>query len=151
MESKNIPFASKSHAATRTSEDSARERGDLLSQGAKAIVYKVEDQFFLFVFSAESRMDTKKIKQYFKSQGKRVKKTRFATEEELLEMTSLVPGAVPPFGQPILDFKLYVDPSLTQNKIIAFNAGSLTQSISMRLEDYLKISQAEIFHFTKAE
>lgn len=151
LNSRGINFKSKEHAPTHTSEDSARERGDDLASGAKAIVYKIQDQFKLFVFPADQRMDPKMVKAYFKHHGHRVKKTRFATAEELMEMTGLVPGSVPPFGSPILDLELFVDPSLSQNEFINFNAGSLTQSIRMNYEDYIKVSGAIVFKFIKNE
>lgn len=141
-------FDEKEHEATLTSEDSARIRGDKLSSGAKAILYKVQDSFYLFVLAADEKMDTKKIKQYFKDKGMKAKKTRFATTEELKEMTGLLPGSVPPFGKPILDFDLYVDPSLLANTNISFNAGSLTNSITMGLEDYMRVSEGVVFNFT---
>ena len=144
----DISFEEKEHEITLTSEDSARIRGDELSAGAKAILYKVQDSFYLFVLAANEKMDTKKIKQYFKEKGTKVKKTRFATEEELREMTGLVPGAVPPFGRPIFNLDLYIDPSLLANVTISFNAGSLTNSIKMSLEDYVKVSGGTVFNFT---
>ena len=149
LKDQNINYTHKEHDITLTSEESARVRGDALSSGAKAILYKVQDQFYLFVFAADQKLDTKLIKQYFKDQGMKAKKTRFASAEELKEMTELVPGSVPPFGRPILDFDLFVDPSLQKNKMIAFNAGSLTNSLSMSLDDYMKVSQAAVFDFTK--
>lgn len=144
-----ISFVHKEHEATLTSEESASVRGDALAEGAKAILYKVQDEFYLFVLAADQKLDTKLIKQYFKHQGLKAKKTRFATAVELKELTGLVPGSVPPFGRPILDFDLFVDPSLMENKSISFNAGSLTNSISMSLDDYMKVSNATVFDFTK--
>ncbi len=144
-----VNFGTKEHAPTLTSEDSARERGDDLASGAKAIVYKVQDVFKIFVLPANQRLNPKMVKNYFRHHGHRVKKTRFATAEELMEMTGLVPGSVPPFGHPILDLELYVDPSLSKSEIINFNAGSLTQSISMSYVDYIKISGAIEFDFVK--
>ena len=101
--------------------------------------------------AADRKMDPKKIKVHFKAHGKKAKKTRFARPDELLELTGLVPGSVPPFGRPILDFDLFVDPSLQQNKYISFNAGSLTNSIRMNLEDYMRIAQAEVFDFVQEQ
>lgn len=146
-----ISFELLEHEATPTSEDSARVRGDRLSMGAKAIVYKVQDTFGLFVFAADRQLDPKLIKTHFKAQGIRVKKTRFATGEELINLTGLVPGSVPPFGRPVLDLDLFVDPSLTSNEEISFNAGSLTTSIRLKLEDYLSAAKPEIFSFTKTK
>jgi len=145
-----IEYRHKEHEPTLTSEDSARIRGDDLSQGAKAIVFKIQDSFCLFVFAADKRINTKMVKTYFKNQGKKVKKTRFATSEELLEITGLVPGSVPPFGRPILDFDLFVDPSLLENSRISFNAGSLTNSLNISLQDYMKVCGGEVFEFCES-
>ena len=149
LDDHNIEYVHTHHEATPTSEDSARVRGDKLSMGAKAIVYKIQDSYCLFVFAANQRMDPKRIKTYCKEQGKRAKKTRFASPEELMELTGLVSGSVPPFGKPIFDFDLYVDPSLLENEFISFNAGSLTDSLKMSLADYLEIAKPVVFPFIK--
>jgi len=150
LDTAQIQYEQIHHQATPSSEDSARVRGDALSSGAKAIVYKVQDEYNLFVLAADQKLDTKLIKAYFKSQGKRAKKTRFATAEELWQLTNLVPGSVPPFGRPILDLDLYVDPSLLINETISFNAGSLTDSIKMSLKDYEKIAKPTVFNFSQS-
>lgn len=63
-------------------------------------------------------------------------------------LTQLVSGSVPPFGKPILDFELFVDNSICENKVICFNAGSLEDSVKMKVEDYLKVAKPkEIFDF----
>jgi prolyl-tRNA editing enzyme YbaK/EbsC (Cys-tRNA(Pro) deacylase) len=131
------------HEPTRTSEDSARARGEELKVGGKALLLKVDDAFRLFVLSAHRKLDSAAIKQRFGA-----KKTRFATPGELAELTGLVPGSVPPFGQPILPFPLYVDPSVFENERIAFNAGSLTDSIIMPISDYRRLAGAEVFRFS---
>ena len=143
-----IEYKTLNHPPTYTSEQSAEYRGEALSTGAKAIVYKIEKQFYLFVMPADKKMDNKKVKAYFKENGWRAKKTRFATQEELMEMTHLVPGSVPPFGEPILPFKLYIDARIERNEKVAFNAGSLTDSVIMQQQDYLKIANGTIFDFT---
>ena len=75
---------------------------------------------------------------------------RFATAEELHELTGLVPGCVPPFGRPILPLDLWVDSSILDNDRIAFNAGSLTDSIIMSRARYVEIARpAEIFPFSR--
>ena len=71
----------------------------------------------------------------------KARRSRFATPDELRERTGLVPGSVPPFGEPILPFPLYVDSAIRDNQRIAFNAGSLTDSIIMAVEDYLPLAQ----------
>ncbi|MEZ6119409.1 MAG: hypothetical protein R3C28_22970 [Pirellulaceae bacterium] len=56
----------------------------------------------------------------------------------------MVPGSVPPFGHPILPFDLYVDEAILANQKIAFNAGLLTESFVMAMEDYLRIANGRL-------
>lgn len=148
LEKEGITYKTLHHPPTYTSEQSAEYRGEALATGAKAIVYKIEKTFYLFVMPANRKLDTKKIKAYFKANGKKAKKSRFATADELLELTGLVPGSVPPFGQPILPFDLFVDVEIMKNEKAAFNAGSLTDSIIMQRDDYLTVANATLFDFT---
>jgi len=66
-----------------------------------------------------------------------------------MDLTGLVPGSVPPFGRPILDLDLYVDASIRANDHVAFNAGSLTDSVIMTAEAYLDLVDAPIFDFAR--
>jgi Ala-tRNA(Pro) deacylase len=144
LQENEISFKSVHHIETYTSEESAKERGEDISIGGKAILMKIEGEFVLLVISASHRIDTKKVKKFFNA-----KNTRFATVDELKDLTGLVPGSLPPFGNPILSFNLYVDKSIIANKKIAFNAGSLTDSIIMSVSDYIKIANPTVFDFSK--
>ncbi|HSG99248.1 MAG TPA: YbaK/EbsC family protein [candidate division Zixibacteria bacterium] len=138
-----VAFKEVRHQPTYTSEESARARGEDVAIGGKALLMKVDETFHLFVLSAAKKIDSKAIKKHFGA-----KKIRFATADELKALTGLVPGCVPPFGRPILDFDLYVDNSIFANDKIAFNAGSLTDSIVMSTADYIKTASAQSFKFT---
>lgn len=138
----NVPLREAHHEPTRTSEESARARGEEMRVGGKALVIKVDDTFRLFVLSADRKLDSAAIKAHFGA-----KRTRFATPEELMQMTGLVPGSVPPFGHPILPFPLYTDPSVFENDRVAFNAGSLTDSMVIPISDYRRLAQPEVFRF----
>ena len=141
--SQSIDFREVHHEPTRTSRESAEARGEDISTGGKALVLKAGDVFTLHVLSASKKLDSKAVKKHLNA-----KKIRFASQEELMELTGLPPGAVPPFGRPILDIDLFVDTSVQQNSRIAFNAGSLTDSIVLKTEDYFEIANAEIYTFS---
>ena len=142
LDSHGVRYREIHHEPTRTSEESAKARGEDIAIGGKAILMKVDDAFILFVLSAAKKVDSQKIKKHFNA-----KKLRFATTEELQQHAGLIPGSVPPFGKPILPVDLFVDTSIKQNIKIAFNAGSLTDSIIMQTEDYFRIAQSEMFEF----
>ncbi len=141
LDSAQIEYRHLEHEPTQTSEDSARVRGESTKIGGKALLVKAgkgeRARFVLFVISAALQLDSVKSR---KAMG--VQRSRFATRDELAELTGgLVPGSVPPFGDPILPgIELYVDESVLQNERIAFNAGSLTDSIIMQVEDYRRVA-----------
>jgi len=137
-----IPYRHIHHGPTRTSEDAARARGEDVRNGGKALLVKIGDVLRLFVLSAALKFDSVAVKRHFG-----VKRSRFATVDELRELTGLVPGSVPPFGRPVLPFDLFVDESIAANERIAFNAGLLTDSLVMSVEDYLRVARPEVFRF----
>jgi prolyl-tRNA editing enzyme YbaK/EbsC (Cys-tRNA(Pro) deacylase) len=130
------------HGPTYTSEESARARGEEVRVGGKALVVKAGDDFRLLVLSAALTADWGAVKRHFG-----VKKARMADRDELLALTGLVPGSVPPFGRPVLPLDLFADPSVFENAVIAFNAGSLTDSIIMGVEDYRRIARPTVVPF----
>jgi len=146
LDGAGVPYRHLEHEPTYTSEQSAKARGEDIRIGGKALLVKTGDTFRLFVLSAILKLDNNAVRRHL---GER--KTRFATREELMELTGLVPGSVPPFGRPILPFDLFVDESITANQRIAFNAGSLTHSIIMSVDDYLRLARPEIFAFGSRE
>ena len=137
-----IVYRTVEHEPTLTSADSAKARGEELKVGGKALVVKTGDEFRLFVLSAACSLDSGALKRQFA-----VKKTRFADAQELMQLTGLVPGSVPPFGRPILPLDLFLDPSILANEQIAFNAGLLTESIIMPVADYVRLAQPTVLSF----
>ena len=135
LTAQGVAFEQRHHAPTLTSRDSAAARGESLSIGGKALLLSCDGEFRLFVLPADRKLDSAAIRRELPC-----KKCRFATPEELLERTGLVPGSVPPFGQPLLPFPLYVDTALDTNERVAFNAGSLTDSLILSREDYLRVA-----------
>ena len=137
------------HEPVRTSEQAASTRpGYSLEQGAKALIVRVkkskkEKVFVMLVLPAHLKIDNKKVKDYYQA-----KDFRFATEEEVLEITGGVqPGAVPPFGN-LFDLEVLVDPKLLDNQKIVFNAGDRSFSIAMKSQDYIKLASPKIQDIT---
>ena len=63
-------------------------------------------------------------------------------------MTGCVKGSVPPFGS-VLGLKTYCDPKLAENELIHFNAGSLTDSVTMPYADYARIENPTFVDITE--
>ena len=134
------------HPPTPTSVDAARERGEPLGCGAKALVVKADGQFRLLVIPADRKLDSRLAK---KSLG--LRDLRFATPEELAATVGLPPGAIPPFGEPLLHLPLATDVAVgVQFPQVAFNAASLTASIVMTAADWARLAQPERVTLTVA-
>ena len=146
VESEGIQHEVFHHQPTRTSEESAKARGEKLSNGGKALLLKVDKEFQLFVMPADRRLNSRAVRDELGA-----RRIRFATADELHELTGLAPGSVPPFGEPLLPFPLNLDEEITKNERIAFNAGSLTDSIITSVDDYVRFAAPEIFSFSKGQ
>ena len=133
------PYQRIDHEPVSSAREAAHVRGTDLASGVKAILFKIDRDFVLFAMAADRRLRSAKIR---RSLG--VRRTRFASREELLEMTGLTPGAVPPFGRPVLPFPLYADPSVFSGDHLIFTAGSRTTSIRMTTEDYRRLAAPRV-------
>ena len=138
LDAAGLEYRHLEHEPTRSSEDSARVRGETTRIGGKALVFKADDGFKLLVISAARRARSSAVRKAFGSS-----RLRFATLEELDELTGLVPGSVPPFGRPILQLPVYVDQTVLDNDRIAFNAGSLTHSVIMTVDAWKSVVDIE--------
>lgn len=130
-----VPFEVSNHEPVFTSEQAAAVRGASLGSGAKALVVKAGDRFVLLVIPADRKLDSKKTRANLG-----VKAIRFATKEEVLELTTLQPGSIPPFGS-LFSLTTYVDPALAEHTLINFNAGDHSISIQMAYVDYLRAEE----------
>ena len=123
------------HGPTPTSEESAKARGESMDIGGKALLVKSNGVYSLFIIRASKKLSSKKLRKQLNS-----KSIRFADGDELFKLTGLIKGAIPPFGEPILPFRLFIDQTIYRNERIAFNAGSLYTSFILSVEDYLRVA-----------
>ena len=133
-----VAFTEREHAAVRTSEEAAAIRGAPLHSGAKALVLKAADRFLLAVLPADCSLDSKALRGVAGT-----RRIRFANGEELLDLTGLTPGAVPPFGS-LFGLQTVCDPKLADNRLINFNAGSHRHSVQMAYADFEAIEHPRL-------
>jgi Ala-tRNA(Pro) deacylase len=132
-----IAFQVFRHEPVYTSEEAARVRGTPLASGAKALVCKGQEGFVMFVLPADRKLDSHAVRR-----AKGWRKLRFASREEVMEMTGLAPGSIPPFGS-LFGLPTLCDERLGENEVINFNAGDHTVSLSMRYTDYVLVEKPE--------
>lgn len=133
-----IPHTTLHHAAVFTSAEAAAIRGTTLHSGAKALIIKAGEDFLMLVLPADLPLDSRAARQALGC-----KQLRFATKEEVLSMTGLTPGSIPPFGS-LFQLPTVCDDRLAENESINFNAGSHTDSVQMSYADYIRVEQPRI-------
>lgn len=136
------------HPSAGKSEEVAKIRGTELGQGAKALVCKVKGngvkQAVLAILPADYQADLSKIAEHLGGL-----RASLASPAEVAELTDCVFGAIPPFSfHP--ELMLVADPSLLERyEELAFNAGTLEQSIILNTEDYQRIVNPTFVNFAK--
>jgi Ala-tRNA(Pro) deacylase len=137
-----VRFGVLRHAPVYTSEEAAAVRGVPLSSGAKALVVKAGEAFVLLVVPADRKLDSKKARAALGVKG-----LRFASREEVEQLTSLQPGSIPPFGS-LFGLATWCDPALRDSEQINFNAGDHAISVSLGCADYLLVEQPTLADLT---
>ena len=143
LERHQVSFDRTSHEAVYTSADAARVRGESLHSGGKALVVKTDTGFVLLVLPGDCKLDSTATKKLAGS-----KSLRFATREEVAELTGLEPGSIPPFGS-LFGLPTFCDAGLAECERISFNAGAHTESIRMRYQDYLHVESPTVVEFSR--
>jgi Ala-tRNA(Pro) deacylase len=133
------------HAPVYTSEEAAQVRGTSLASGAKALVCKADERFVMLVMPADRKLDSKLAR---KALG--IKALRFASREEVLELTGLTPGSIPPFGQ-LFSLPTWCDAALASEPRINFNAGDHAKSISIAYDQWQRVEQPQLATFASTE
>ena len=131
------------HAPVYTSEEAAAVRGTPLASGAKALICKLDDRFVMIVLPADRKLASKEVRK-----AASAKSLRFASREEVKQLTSLTPGSIPPFGS-LFNLPTWCDERLAEQPKINFNAGDHSISISMTYADYLQVEQPKLGHFAE--
>ncbi|MBX9788504.1 MAG: hypothetical protein K2Y37_06275 [Pirellulales bacterium] len=138
LTAQGVPSDVLRHKPVYTSAEAAAVRGTTLASGAKALICKADERFVMFVLPADRRLASKLVR---KARG--WKSLRFGTAEEVLELTGLTPGSIPPFGQ-LFGLVTLCDRQLAEQPTINFNAGDHAVSISMRYADWESVESPEL-------
>ena len=147
LDENGIEYKIHEHEPVHHAEDAAKVRGFDLKSGVKSLVFRIEKEgfndFILVLVSGNRRVDSKKLSQITKA-----KNVKLASPEEVVEKTGCEIGSCHPFGN-LTGMKTYMDDRILENKIVAFNAGLHTMSITMDPRDMVKVVNPEICDLSK--
>jgi Ala-tRNA(Pro) deacylase len=137
LEQRGSVFEVLPHRQAYTSVDEARALGIDAGDVLKTLALRTTGGYALMVIPASDRLDLHLARQVLDDNH-----ARLATEEELgRDFAGYQLGALPPLGA-LLGADVYVDPEVLQHDVVAFAAGSQTESVTMRAEELFGGEQA---------
>ena len=132
--SRGVPFTPIHHHAAFTAQEEAAAAHVRGRDWAKTVVCLADGKPVLALVPAHVRVDVAALQELAK-----VTWVRLATEHEL---AGLYPdcdtGAMAPFGE-LYGQDVYMDESLTADPEIVFHAGTHTDAMRMRLDDFMTL------------
>jgi nondiscriminating aspartyl-tRNA synthetase len=144
LKQSDVEFNHLVHEPTPTSEDSARVRGDSITEGVKAIILRGKNskKNYQFNIPAHLKLDMKAVTDLVGE------KCEFESPEIIKERFGLIIGGIPPFGH-LLNLDTYFDEKLSEQGNSAFNCGLVNESIKMKSKDLIAVVQPKLARFTK--
>jgi Ala-tRNA(Pro) deacylase len=142
LDREQIKYVTIKHSPAYTASQIAQSAHIPGKELAKTVIVRLDGNYAMAVLPASAKIDVHKL-----AEGTNVRKAELATETEF---QSLFPGvelgAMPPFGN-LYGLMVYSDPSLREDKEIAFNAGSHTELVRMSYEDFERLVQPKLIDF----
>jgi len=143
LDSHNIKYVTISHSRAFTAQETATSAHIPGKELAKTVMVKMNGTMAMAVLPASYKIDFDLLK---KVAG--VGMVVLASEREFKDMfPECEVGAMPPFGN-LYGMDVFVEKSLTEDKEIAFNAGSHRELVKMLYKDFEKLVRPKIAKFS---
>ncbi len=141
LDKNKVPYALIDHKVVYTAYDAAQTLKVQLNEMMKSLMVKVDADYYLVSLPADKNLDFALLKKAVKLLGGSVKKIEIPGEKVLVKAFKVKPGGLTGFGA-LHKVKTIVDKDLKKVKEVVVSGGSLTQSVKMKLSDYLKLEGA---------
>ncbi len=139
-----VPFQVQHHAVAYTAQEVAAAEHIPGRMLAKVVMVLGDGTLAMFVLPAPDRLDLEKV-----AAALGIKEARLAHEEEFADrFPGCEVGAMPPFGN-LYDLPVYVDKSLAEDETIVFEAGTHTDTMSMKYADYKRLAKPASAEFAR--
>jgi len=144
LERNKVKFEKIVHKTVYTAYDLAQTLKEKLDKIAKTLIIKTEKGYSLLVLPASKLADLKKLKKFLKA-----KKIEIAREGVMKKFFKIKPGTITPFATLHKKVPLYIDKTLLKAKEIFVSAGSYTDSLRLKIKDFLKLEKPKKGDFGK--
>ena len=139
LEQRGVPFERTTHPAAYTAQSLAAEEHVSGYGVAKPVVVKGKEGFRMCVVPACARLDLETVRVVLKDDG-----VELATEADMVEaFPDCELGAEPPIGE-LFGIETIMDDSLRDEDFLLFQAGTHTEAIKIRREDYEAVAHPRV-------
>ncbi len=144
LDSKMAKYDEIAHKTVYTAYDAAQTLRKELKEVAKTLLIATDKAYIIAVVPAHMRIDLVKLRQALK-----VKKVSIPNEKVMVKIFKVKPGAMTAFGG-LHQVDVWVDKSMLKTKDVIIAAGSFTDSVRMKVKDFIKLEEAKLANFAKA-
>jgi len=138
----NKTFDELSHKTVYTAFDLAQTLKHDLREIAKALVVKVDKAYIIVIVPATAKVDLAKLKAAVGA-----KRAELPRENIMIKVLKVKSGAVTAFGG-VHKLETWVDKGLLKTKHAIFQAGSFTDSVRMKVKDFVDMEEAKVAAFS---
>lgn len=145
LDDQGIKYVSISHSPAYTAQEVAASAHVSGHTMAKTVIVKLDGRLAMAVLPASFQVDLDQLKELTGAS-----EIALAGESEFRDrFPGCELGAMPPFGN-LYDMDVYAAEKLAEDDEIAFNAGTHTELIRMRYEDFERLIQPRVMAFAIA-
>lgn len=143
LDDNEVKFVSISHSESVTAQETAASAELPGKELAKTVMVKLDASMAMAVVPAPSLVDLGKLRDVSNAL-----EAELAEEREFEELfPECEVGAMPPFGN-LWGMDVYVDQQLRDDEAIAFNAGSHTELVRLRYDDFQRLVKPTVADIT---
>ncbi len=143
LDTNHIHYNTITHPTAYTAQGTAAYAHVSGNEMAKTVMIKVDSQLAMAVLPASCQIDLAALKRITKARS-----ISLASEPEFeMKFPDCDLGAMPPFGN-LYGFPVFVEERLTQDKEIAFNAGTHNELVRMKYEDFERVVNPIVGRFS---
>jgi Ala-tRNA(Pro) deacylase len=144
LREQKVPFEVQHHRIAYAAQDVAAIEHIPNQLMAKVVMVFTDGKLAMLVLPASQRVDLTRV-----GPATEAKEVFLAGERELAAaFPDCEVGAMPPFGN-LYGIPVYVDRLLAEDETIVFQAGTHTDTISMKYADYVRLVQPRVVEFAR--
>jgi Ala-tRNA(Pro) deacylase len=143
LDGNGVKYVTIGHSAAYAAHEIAASAHIPAKELAKTVIVKVDGKMTMAVLPASHRVDLLQLQN-----GLGANRVELASEDEFKDIfPGCALGAMPPFGN-LYGLEVLVARRLTEDKEIAFNAGTHTELIKLAYADFERLVKPKVLKFT---